>query len=79
MITLSNEVITINTILDYIEEVRDYLNSLGFQTSSSPYFVKIVYRIIKKFLNHFGFELKFTRFTEYKEFYYFSYSEKIGL
>ncbi|MCC6014052.1 MAG: FkbM family methyltransferase [Candidatus Verstraetearchaeota archaeon] len=76
MITLSNEVITINTILNYIEEIRDYLNTLEFQTSSSPYFVKIIYRTIKKFLNHFGFELKFTRFTEYKEFYYFSYSEK---
>ena len=76
MITLNDEVITINTILNYIEEIRDYLDSLGFQTSSSisvPYFVKIVYRIIKKFLNRFGFELKFTRF---KEFYYFSYSEK---
>ena len=73
MITLNDEVITINTILDYIEEVRDYLNSLGFQTLSSPYFVKIIYRTIKKFLNRFGFELKF---TEYKEFYYFSYSEK---
>jgi hypothetical protein len=63
MITLSNEVITINTILDYIEEVRDYLNTLEFQISSSisvPYFVEMIYRIIKKFLNCFGFELKFT-------------------
>jgi hypothetical protein len=63
MITLNDEVITINTILNYIEEIRDYLNTLEFQISSSisvPYFVEMIYRIIKKFLNCFGFELKFT-------------------